>query len=345
MNYSIALVPYLGEQGNYIIGKYQLWNFEEFKNEIILDEVVRTRATELAERHREFVIDIPVVDVCCKNIMAITPLNYCEENYTYTAEDTMNMRNIMYALAFYNIVMNGNTFVTSDLYNFSIYNFTGESRGMIVHGRAYTNMEYVKFIKPYEITPWSYKSLDNFFIKSIGMSLGINNRRINSIFRTLELYYHAAAMGKLVSNESRILNLMMAFDTILNVKNKNDFASKIEKFFVNMTYKKETRDISINYQRIEKEWNIVSWWCYDLYKLRNDIIHCNEIDWKIGRYGHIFDYVKFGGKLLMHLIYKVLEDENIMGELSMDQRIVILFDLESKLDEELLKIQRELEED
>jgi hypothetical protein len=73
----------------------------------------------------------------------------------------------------------------------------------------------------------------------------------------------------------------------------------------------ETRTIKIKNKDKNLTLSKTSWWAFDLYNLRTDIVHGNEINWDIQKYGNIWTRIQFGGILLRKLIKKILSQESL----------------------------------
>lgn len=224
---------------------------------------------------------------------------------------------------------------SSDAFILHLHEFVIGSESIKLHKTLYSNIEMIKIMKPYRID----RSLLHFTVTDLCQALGKalqhkNKPEIKRIFRAIELYFHSATYGEMITNEHRILTLVMCFEVLLDFNGVNImFAKKLDSCLNNHFSVFEERQ-NIKYKGTLKNFRFSKtvWWAYDLYNLRSNIIHGKDIDWEITKYGDVLDRIEFGGSLLRLLIIQVLIESNFLNE----DPLIQVFGYED-LDEKLVK--------
>ncbi|VDN47062.1 protein of unknown function [Petrocella atlantisensis] len=339
----IAFMPYINSFLPSKIGSYHLWSFDTEADKYVHDESVKVQIQKILNIHYERKISRKSAeDVIINNMMMITPDDYIQKGYTYSEDDVSNIISISHIIAFSGICEYRNSSGNSDGFKLMIYKTNSSSKGFSIYNQMFSNIDYVKLLKPYTATNHLYNYSPSSLVETIGNSLSSRgtNPDVVRILRALELFYYASSMDELSSNESRILNLTMCFEVLLDFKNKLDFARQLDKMLMGKTVVKETRTLKWRGKELVETLSITAWWGFDLYDLRNDIVHCNQIDWQNKKYGYIYHRVGIGGKFLKSLIADKLEEHNFF-----DNHISYSFTRDYEFDKLLVDMKETLKEE
>jgi len=322
-NYSqIAYMPYAPIKEPFQIGNYEVWSYQKMKKEKIEREDIIKYLDSLFGMYYERLFDKEKggFDKNIDEIYIIAPVDYDVGNGIYTGKEINDIRSISHIIAFSAISELHFISQSTDPFVLYLQNFNIDSEGVTIWSTYFTRFEMVKFMKPYNIESFLIKYSKTTLAEALGEALEYKNKNeIKRIFRSLEKYFYTATRGKMVTNENRLLSLLMCFVLLLDFEGKIEFVKKVEELLDFHDPIMETRYVS----ELEKDFttNKTSWWVYDLYKLRNDIVHGNDIDWQIDKYGGIWQRIEFGGILLRKLIKKILL-KNSLWEKTIKDKII-----------------------
>lgn len=327
----VAYMPYAPIEDSFRIGNYEIWPYyressKRIKNKDAIQHLNRHfgRYFERKYNEKEGGYDEPLT-----GIIIISPTNFELGIGKFSEEQIEEIRTISHIITF--CAINECNFVSSSADAFILYiqNFQVGSDGIAFWDKYFTNLDMVKFMKPYYIDTHLLKFKKTNLCDALGKALQFKDRRqIKRIFRTLKLFYHTATHGEMVMDEHKLLSLVMCFETLLNFKNKKEFAKKIGNL-PNPEPKMETRLIKID-NKDTRTRSQTGWWVFDLYNLRTDIVHGNEINWDTQKYGNIWTRIQFGGILLRKLIKKILSQESLWQSDYVDS-VVEAISLDEKL--------------
>lgn len=309
----IAFMPYASVKESFSIGNYEVWAYYKEAERRIKNQNVIQHLNQIFSIYfeRKYDKEKGGYDKPLEEIFIISPHNFQFGVSKFSDDQIEDIRTISHIIAFCAINESFSSSL-SDEFKLYIQNFQVGSDGIAIWRTIFKKLEMVKFMKPYYLNIPLIKFEKNELCDALGKSLQFKNRKgIKKIFRALELFYYTTAHGEMLTDEHRLLSLVMCFEVLLDFGGKKlNFANKIEKIFGEY-YPKETHPIKENNKDVNKSLSKTAWWAFDLYKLRNDIIHGNEISWEIKKYGDILKRIEFGRILLRKLIKKTLIKESL----------------------------------
>jgi hypothetical protein len=342
--FQIAFMPYAPIQEKFKMGQYEILPFYKEAEKIILDKEVLEQAKKFFSRYVEFKLQRELKrheEQPCQ-IIIITPSNYKVGQDKLLNNQTRNIVSLAHILAFSSIFEIGFSSTTSDPFQVHIQNFVKNEEGFSVWNKAYMNYNLFKVLKPLYVEssffPFKPTDLSNALAKSL--ELRDSNNDIKRIFRSLELLYHTITFSDMITEEHRLLTLLMAFEVLLDFKNKHEFVESIQHYITDHKPSYFEREIFIkrNVKQFVK-WPLTCWWAYDLYDLRSEIIHGEVANWRYEEYGTIWQRITFAGNLFKR-IFKVLLNENGLWENNFLNSLVETYDM----DEKLIEIMNEFKE-
>ncbi|MBA7490518.1 hypothetical protein ES702_01056 [subsurface metagenome] len=310
----VAYMPYAPVEESFRIGNYEIWPYYKESSKRIKNKDVIQHLNRHFGRYfeRKYDREKGGYDKPLEEIFVISPPNFELGISKFSEEQIEEIRTVSHVIAF--CAINECSFVSSSADAFILYvqNFQVGSNGIALWNKYFTKLDMVKFMKPYYLDTSLLKFKKTDLCDALGKALQFKYKgQIKRIFRTAELFYHTATHGEMVTDEHRLLSLVMCFEVLLNFENKIEFVEKIENLLNNAEPKMETRTVKIKNKDINVTKSKTSWWAFDLYNLRSDVVHGNEINWDIQKYGNIWTRIQFGGILLRKLIKKILSQESL----------------------------------
>ncbi len=279
----VSLLPWISiknlQIGNVIFWKYKsdLVHDQEIKN--YLDEYVNCYVDE----HLQPVKELTIVSFKDKNnFKQLTNEQYQEVN---------SARNILCFLCISEqsrIALNMNNYSvgppSADIFDMKYQNFVAGSDGIAIRsGSAISGgwtLKEVNFQKPWS-TGGFFRNINIDVLLAINKLINSqkNKRFKNRLFRSLEWFRLAHIENDSVSPFFKIIMLASAFEIILDIPNISDksiyFAESVEKKLTEARFKKRTR--KYGKKKDNKTLSNPAWWCWKFYKLRNSIVHGDNI--------------------------------------------------------------------
>lgn len=127
------------------------------------------------------------------------------------------------------------------------------------------------------------------------------------LFRSLEWFRLAHVAADQVSEFSRIVMLATAFETLLEIPAQERDKSM---FFTKEVERRFRRETSILDKREHKKkaraYTKAAWWAYDFYKLRNEIVHGDDVDPAKLRYNAHITQKDVADAVLYQIIFQTL---------------------------------------
>lgn len=344
--YNIAFMPYAPIKDGFKLGKYEIWPFYKEAEQKIKDSDVLSQLKKYFGRYYEYKYDLKRggYDEIIDSIHIISPEDFEIGVYKLTPKQIKDIQTISHIISFSSIFETAFGSTTSDPYIVIIQSFVKGKEGLKTWGKFYAQYDCFKVMKPLYVSspvfPYDKTKLCEILVDSL--NLRDSNPTINKIFRSLELLFYTITYEDMITNEHRLLTLLMAFEVLLNFKDKKGFVKSIEKYI---------RDININPINIKRkircagnkenevEKPLTCWWAYDLYDLRSQIIHGETVDWKIRDYGNIWTRIKFSGILFSYLYKLILMDEKIWEYNGVDDftNLITAYDIDEKLEKIMKK--------
>ncbi|MGB8658227.1 MAG: hypothetical protein WCE90_10660 [Candidatus Zixiibacteriota bacterium] len=313
--FQIAYMPYAPIKEGFQIGNYEVWPFYKESNTKINNQKAIEKLTCLFRQYFERKFDKVKggYDKPLDEVFIISPLNYEIGVNEFTETQIEEIRDVCHTISF--CAINECAFVTSsaDLFTLHRYSFQPGSDSFRLGITYFSNLEMIKFMKPnyLESSLLEFEKTD--LCHSLGKALQFKDRnQIKRIFRTLELFYHTATHSEMMTDEHRLLSLVMCFEVLLNFNSKESFVSKIETMLENYRPILETKPVPRRNNKVEDlTYSKTGWWAYDLYNLRSNIVHGKDINWDFQKYGNVWTRIQFGGILIKKLVKKILSQESL----------------------------------
>lgn len=333
--FQIAFMPYAPIEEKFSLGQYDIWPFYKEAEKIVSDKEALEQLRKFFGRYFEFKRQKKLKchgEQLCQ-VVIISPQDFKIGQNMLSENQMMDIQSIAHIMAFSSIFEIGFSSTTSDPFLVLSQGFVKNEEGMTIWNKAYTNYSLFKVLKPLyvESSFFPYRPTD--FSNALAKSLELkeSNKNIKRILRSLELIYHTVTFGDMITNEHRLLTLVMAFEVLLDFENKLDFVKSIQRYINdhNSTYVEREIYIERNKKQLQK-WPITSWWIYDLYDLRSEIIHGENAQWKLKEYGFIWQRLSFAGNLLKR-IYKILLSEVGLWKDDFMSSLVEVYDMDEKL--------------
>jgi hypothetical protein len=349
-HFQIAFMPYAPLQENLKIGNYEVWQFNNDSSKRIADKKVLKQIKNYFNRYNEYVFSQAEggIDKNLETINIITPMDFVVGEEMLTEKHILNIRSIAHILSFSSIFETGFGANSSDPFQTIVQSFVQNQEGMTVWTKYYTRYNLFKILKPLHInSPFLPYKLTN-LATSLGNALEARetNIIIKQIFNCLELIFHTITFGEMVTDFHRTLTLLMAFEVLLGFENKKKFVEQIEKYIEDPESVLVKRMVNLpGGKKKEFEKSKTCWWAYDLYNLRNQIIHGEEVDWKLKEYGDIWIRIKFAGSILKR-IFKIMLTESDYFKNDVMERIIEAHSMDETFEDiikEFLDLNPELE--
>jgi len=335
--YHVAFMPYLPVEIGFEIGDYKIWSFYDHDNDLIENHTIKEQLKNYFSRYFEFKFDrnSRIHEESLTKIYIISPKDFIIGRDVFSPSQMNDIKSISHIMAFSSIFETGFGAASSDPFVVYIQSIKKGQEGLRVWHKYFTNYRLFKILKPLHIDspimPYRNSKLSISLAKSIKTRDA--NNTIKRILRSVELIFHTKTFGEMITDEHRLLTLVMAFEVLLNFENKKQFVETLEEYIIEYEPIKSTRTINLPGRgEIEVEKSKTCWWAYDLYDLRSQIIHGEDVDWKIDEYGNIWTRIEFAGCLFKRL-YKIFLKENNLWEEDSADRILEAFDMDTKLEE------------
>src|SRR5690554_2069098 len=220
----IAYMPYAPIKEAFQIGGYEVWPYNKKKEEKIEDKKVISHLDKLFEIYYERLFDKEKggYDKVLKEIYIITPINFDIGYSKYTNKQFEDIRSISHILAF--TAINESIFSQTDPFILYLQNFNICSEGIKIWSTYFAKYDMVKFMKPYHIESSFIKYSKTNLAEALGVALEHKDKNeVKRIFRSLEKYFYTATRGEMVTNEHRLLSLLMCFQLLLDFDGKMEF--------------------------------------------------------------------------------------------------------------------------
>lgn len=314
--YHIAFMPYAPLEEGMEIGSYEVWPFQQQAESRIDDPQVLKQLNKYFGRFFEYRYEQRVggVDRNIEGIFLISPKNFIVGSDQFTPIQIQDIQSIGHIIAFSSIFEAGFGSITTDPFETRIQSFVKGQEGLKVWHQFYTSYDLIKFLKPLHIDSPLFKYRLTHLAGALGDALPHRNTNqiIKRVLRSLELLFHTVTFGDMLTNEHRLLTLVMAFEVLLNFENKIQFVESLERYIADHEPQILTRQVNIPKKgETEVSKSKTCWWAYDLYNLRSSIIHGEDSDWQLREYGDIWTRIQFSGLLFKRLFKSLLQQESI----------------------------------
>jgi len=324
--YEVAFMPYARFEKGFELGDFEIWPFYSEGKERIKDEKVYFKLEKYFGRYKEY--DPKGYEKDLESINIVTPKHFKIGKDMLSKRHKRNIRSISHIITFVTIFEHDFEFTSAETFIVYFQKFKAGTEGMKIWNICFSSYNLFKILKPINTSQGSIFLPTTEFGKALGEALEhrFKNDKVRRIFSSLEYIYYALAFSDMVTDEFRILLLLMAFQALLKFENKVGFATELEKCLKLQNSKKFRRKTSEGI----REFSLTGWWAYDLYDLRNKIVHVgNNLPWKIKEYGNVWSRIMFGGILLCRLYKNFLHE---VGLYNLD-----IFEFEHENTDEILE--------
>lgn len=134
----------------------------------------------------------------------------------------------------------------------------------------------------------------------------------SQILRSLEWFYGAYKNSQDVSEFSRVVLMAMAFETLLDFRDRQDFRNKIQQWLGNSSEPTSPVTVQLRNGTIIENLTEKQAWANSFYELRNDIVHGKKIpfsDLSYGDKGHFYIAERF----YRECIKRILTSKRLYG--------------------------------
>lgn len=328
-------MPYAPIKEKFSLGRYDIWPFYKEAEKMVGDKEALEQLKKFFGRYFEFKrqkeLKCHAEQLC--QVVIISPRDFKIGQDMLSENQMAEIRSIAHIMAFSSIFEMGSLSTTSDPFFVHIQKFVNNEEGMAIWDKFYTNYNLFKVLKPLyvgsSVFPFRTTDLSTALAKSL--EIKESNKNIKRVLRSLELIYHTVTFGDMITNEHRLLTLLMAFEVLLDFENKIDFVKSIQRYITdhNPIYAEREIDIKRNKKQLVN-WPITCWWAYDLYDLRSEIVHGEIANWKIKEYGFIWQRIEIAGYLFKR-IYKILLNEVGLWNDDFMSSLVETYEMDEKL--------------
>lgn len=335
--FDIAYMPYSPISESLYLGEFEVHPFYNIANKMIEDQNVRKQVESYFSRFFDYKYDRIKggFEEISKTITIIFPNKYRIGVDELTVEQKINIYSISHIISFTTLFENGMGLTNSDTFKTYIQSFVLGKEGLNIYGKYFTNYKLYKFLRPLYISAPIIPFYKTPLCECLSSALNYRNSNplTSRIFRSLELLFYTVSFEDMVTNENRLISLLMSFEVLLGFTNKKEFVEKIEKYIIDEDPILIERNIRLPGN---KELAIVKsktcWWAFDLYDLRSQIVHGEVPQWKVNDYGSIWTRIEFAGYIFNRLFKILLKESGIM-ENSIFDNILEAYDMDQKLGE------------
>ncbi|NPV53647.1 MAG: hypothetical protein HPY71_08990 [Firmicutes bacterium] len=235
------------------------------------DPLVRTTLEKYFSRYLYTKLRPGFQEVVCESLSVISP------GQGLNVDDIENVLRVARAVAFSAIMDDPWERVSTDTWAVYFQNYSPGHSGITIGDSYFSSVDLVKFLRPYSAYEPLVPFCGNKFLSGLGEIVGSKGEEIQRIFTALEWFCRAWTRNEMVSDWSRIVCLVIAFESLFDFDNKFEFMSKVKEIVRDPAPINETRKIPNQdcREKTEREMtrSLVEWWAYDLYNLRNAIVH------------------------------------------------------------------------
>jgi len=285
-SYLVSYMPWAGLKGTISIGPVSFIPFKDLKEGVDCSAEIFHYLDEYFKRHIDLGLKpVDTVTVCKIDKMDFRHLQPEETDLMRSAIDVYYFA--VSAPMFLGAVASDNRSIgppSADKYVQYYKRFKPDDSTTAISEGSLTqvwSIHEVSFMKPLSIGGDPFGSFDDDFLKFGDWLLkNLDDERSQRILRALELYKTSHYESYATSIVGRIVMMGTAFEILLNVPEETRgkasyMAEQVEALCTFKESVKATRVMGKKQLQIER--CLISWWLYDYYKLRNDIVHGKKV--------------------------------------------------------------------
>lgn len=333
--YQITFLPWISFRKEYRIGPILFWPYDLMKNHKIIDKEVIIHLDKYFEQFIDYEgKKVDTITICTFNDNFLKILDPTEEEILNWAINSLIFSTLVPQIK--GKILNRNcplSIPNSDIFNKFISNFFPGDNTMpiLFEGRQDGGWEIgdLYFQRPWT-TSYSYgepnEELVGIFDKFMH---DLKNKDSKRVLQCLEWFKYAHRSNLNVSPFSKLLMMAIVYEIYFNLqeshRKRNNFRKKLNDLFEDGEIKKEVRKEGENK---EVELNLAGWWANDFYKLRNSIVHGDDINIKDLRYNSRVSFLDIADLVIWRLIIlKAYEKDFIDKEkINSEERIINILD-------------------
>ena len=280
----ISVLPWIGlediQVGNAIFWKYSTSAISDGDTKIYLDKYVKC----YVDKHQ-----LPVKTI---SIASYQDKNYFEPLKSEENQELNFGRNLLCFLCICEqsriALANNNSSIgppSSDIFDMVSQNFIPGTEDIAVKAGSMTSggwtLDEIHFQEPWS-TGGFFKNINTYILEAINklLTLEVHNDFKNRLLRSSEWFRLAHLENGLISSFFRVVIMATAFEIIFDIPNVGDKAGflsdKIDQTFARDNFIKATRKYGKTNEK-SKTRSVAAWWGWDFYKLRNSVVHGDNI--------------------------------------------------------------------
>lgn len=289
----VNFMPWLEVSNSITLGNITFWNFSRESEERIKDTKLRKRLARHFKSYRNSSGSLNSITICSfEGKTFYENLNEKEFNH---------LREVITAIAFASTIQKIESRIQNSQKHYvppSMNAFDLMSRRLEFSSKHYSHVSLslmdlgmtegnIFFQKP--LAARGDISLGIKWLKYLNAYLNLNDSSMlrNRISRSLEFFRLAQAQDDLKDSSletaflTRTVLLSTAFESLLNFpfQGKADFfAEYLNQRFSLKNSRKSSRKIRKNKPKVQ--YSVIAWWAYNFYKLRNSIVHGNNVNFE-----------------------------------------------------------------
>jgi|LakMenEpi03Aug12_release.lakeMendotaPanAssembly.Ray.scaffolds.fasta_scaffold31648_6 hypothetical protein len=285
MPYSqVTLLPWL-KLNDIQVGNVIFWKLD-------LNQIVDADTKDYLKNYSKCYIDKHSQPVETITVVSLKDKNNFEQLSPEEAEELNFARNILCFLCIAEqsriaLNMNNNSVgpPSSDLFDMVYQNFVPGTDDIAVKSGSVTSggwtLSEIHFQEPWAVGG-HFRSINRHVLEAVDKLLKSSNDTDlkNRLLRSTEWFRLAHNEGGVVTPFVKVVMMSTAFEIIFDIPNVRDkagnFADKVEATIGGNKFKNEERVYGKNNEK-SKTRSLVSWWAWDFYKLRNSVVHGDEI--------------------------------------------------------------------
>jgi hypothetical protein len=286
----IVYFPFIsmGNEQKIDFGFLKIWNFDFMSKKYITDPKLLSRVSKILSTNQEYFIG-PVKGIGVVSIGDTDFRTYTQEELNLIREARLIL--FLSFLAKHNAVRNdinaGHWFATTENFNFTAQNFEIDSDNMATRNGYVIDMMAGgyrmgrdKFFKPSYVASPTQFSIDENLFHSLLLFRSEKPRVFRKITRATELFAESYYNSQSVSINARILCQMGAFETLLDLPERDQ--RRVFKDIVEAETSFDTEKQYVYYYeslrgKVKESRTIKGIWADRFYTLRNHIIHGRKI--------------------------------------------------------------------
>jgi hypothetical protein len=319
--YQITFLPWISFNKVYKIGPILFWPYDLMKNHKITDKEVIIHLDKYFEQFINYEgKKVNTITICTFNDDYLKILNSTEIEMLNWAINSLIFSTLVPQIK--NKILHQNyqlSIPNSDIFNkFTSNFFPGDNTMPILfEGRLDRGWKIGElcFQRPWT-TSYSYGEPNEELVGIFNKFMhDFKNKDSKRLLQCIEWFKYAHRSNLNVSPFSKLLMMAIVYEIFFNLQDsygkKNKFRKKLNDLFEDEEIKKEVRKEGENK---EVELNLAGWWANDFYKLRNSIVHGDDINIKDLHYNSRISFLDVADLVMLRLIILKSYEKNFIDK-------------------------------